>query len=365
MSFTSTVVFAAPRPSYTYNDFAHELLWIPNDFDYKNLDSLKGQAALDKARNSTAGILLQAPSARFLVIYLHSNAEDIGISYDFAHSLSHLLEVHVFLVEYPGYGICPGPCSEEGMKKAVDNAYRFVREVLQWPAQDILIMGRSLGAAIALDLATRVECHGLILVAPFLSLKDVVGSFVGVLARALVGEMFDNEKHIVDVNVPTLIIHGGTDWLVPKDQVQKLFDLCPHKTKRFVCHETMGHNDDLMAKADLLIWPMLCFFQLPDYTFDEIRIPPEAFDKRLCLDYHVAPSEMQWWFRRSVPGRGPQSTKQKQRDQIEKSSNNSITTPTTTSSVKSEDDEDTSSIVWLGWPGKENYDEDHSNYDDY
>jgi len=58
-------------------------------------------------------IFLQCTNARYLVLYLHSNGEDIGLCYQFAQGLRMILEVHVLLVEYPGYGISPGHCSEE------------------------------------------------------------------------------------------------------------------------------------------------------------------------------------------------------------------------------------------------------------
>jgi len=197
-----------------------------------------------------------------------------------------VLEVHVLLVEYPGYGICPGHCSEETLFAAARTAFHFVCEVLRCPAEDVIIFGRSLGASLAIRLASTVTCHGLILVAPFLSLVEAVQGFVGGLANVLVHDTFSNRNYVRKVKVPMLVIHGLKDRLIPCSHGQGIFDLCPHDKKLLVTPKTMGHNTDLLSHADLLIRPMLRFFSLPDYNFDELHVPPQAFDKRLCLQYH-------------------------------------------------------------------------------
>lgn len=233
-------------------------------------------------------VFLQCTNARYLVFYLHSNGEDIGLCYQFAQGLRMVLEVHVLLVEYPGYGICPGQSSEETLFQASKTAFRFVSEVLHWPAEDVIIMGRSLGASLAIRLAGTVTCHGLILVAPFLSLVEAVQGFVGGLAKVLIHDdcAFNNRDYISKVQVPVLLIHGQKDRLVPCSHGQGLFQLCRHEKKMLVTPKLMGHNTDLLSHADLLIRPMLRFFALPDYNFDELHVPPQAFDKRLCLQYH-------------------------------------------------------------------------------
>mmetsp|Transcript_66792 Transcript_66792/g.215261 ORF Transcript_66792/g.215261 Transcript_66792/m.215261 type:complete len:360 (+) Transcript_66792:111-1190(+) len=276
MSLFEALLFPVPRPSYDMHSFPNELLWIPWGLDYGKC----------KAGDSVPALFLQCPNARYLVLYLHSNGEDIGLCHAFGCGLRAVLEVHVLLVEYPGYGICPGRCSEESLWAAAVAAFRFASEVLRCPAEDVIVMGRSLGAATATRLASSTECHGLILVAPFLSLVDAVGEYVGGLAKLLVSDIFSNRRRIGGVQVPTLVIHGKQDCLVPCTQGQRLFELCPHERKLLVTPEEMEHNSDLLSDPEFLVRPMLRFFSLPDYSFDELLVPPQAFDKRLCLQYH-------------------------------------------------------------------------------
>lgn len=275
-SFVSSLLFPVPTPSYSYHSYPGELLWIPSSLDYSKCPS----------GDSIPAVLLRSVGARYLIIYFHSNGEDIGLSYPFGCGLSTVLEVHVLLVEYPGYGICPGQCSEESLAQMSRAAFNFATEVLRWPAEDIILMGRSLGTAVATRLAGSVNCHGLVLVAPFLSLVDAVSQYIGGLAQMLIKDTFSNQDWMHKVQVPLLVIHGKQDRLISPDKGKQLYEVCSHAKKMFIAPEEMGHNADLLASADFLVRPMLRFFNLPDYSFVDLIVPQEAFNKRHCPQYH-------------------------------------------------------------------------------
>lgn len=165
-------------------------------------------------------------------------------------------------------------------------ALRFAVDVLQWPIGDIIVMGCSLGAAVATQLACSSKCHGLVLVAPFVSLADAAWRFVGFLAPLVAGDLFDTRAHMAQVKIPTLIIHGQSDNVIPCDQGKLLYDVCPCEKKLFVSPKDMHHNIDLLSHTDYLLRPVLRFFALPDYAFYEPIVPESAFDRRLCPQYH-------------------------------------------------------------------------------
>ncbi|CAL1146446.1 unnamed protein product [Cladocopium goreaui] len=217
--------------SYSATSFPGELLWIPKSLDYAKCE--KGTAL--------PGILLNCLHARYFVLFLHSNGEDIGMCHTFASRLRDLLEVHVLLVEFPGYGLCSGKPSEDSLQSAADACFRYVREVLQVAPADIIVMGRSMGAAVALSLAEKFYFGGLVLIAPFLSLRDALGQYTGAkMSEMMLDEVFCNKERIKGVKVPTLVIHGQKDRLIDSSQGQQLFDLCPSRKKLFVCPEEMG-----------------------------------------------------------------------------------------------------------------------------
>lgn len=223
-------------------------------------------------------LFLKYPSARFLIFYLHSNAEDLGKCYSFCHVLREQFQVHVLAVEYPGYGLCPGgPATADSVTENAFVVFRFVREVMQWPTDSIKIFGRSIGTGPAISLAVQYKVSGLILVAPFLSIKELVNDTVGVFSY-LVEERFPSKDRMHLVRSPALIIHGQKDALIPYRHGTLLYELCRSR-KLLVCPEGMEHNSNLLKDVGYLVAPMLQFFSLPDYCFKDIDVPGWAYNQ--------------------------------------------------------------------------------------
>lgn len=267
----SRVLFPRPPASYTVDSYPGELLWVPR--------SLNPQTAAPE--DCVPLCLLQCKSARFLVIYIHSNFEDIGKCHSFCNTLREKLHVHVLAVEYPGYGICPGvQCDERGSTENAHVAVRFANEVLRWPFENIVIFGRSIGTGPATALAAQHRFAGLVLVCPFLSVKDLFRDYIG-LAADLVRERFPTKDLITHIRSPCLIVHGQSDSMIPVTHSRQLYDACPTR-KCFVSPQEMDHNADLLVDLRYLISPMIDFFGLPEYRFIDMQVPTWAFDKNLC-----------------------------------------------------------------------------------
>jgi len=263
----SRLIFPAPPPSYGIGSFPRELIFVPKDLVLNR--NCPPEACIPC-------LFLKFPSARFLILYLHSNAEDIGRCYRFCHVLRVQFQVHVLAVEYPGYGICPGgPATAESVTQNALAAFRFVREVLEWPLDGIKVFGRSIGTGPAISLAVQYRVAGLILVAPFLSIKRLLQDALGVLS-CFVEERFPSEKRMHLVQSPVLIIHGQKDTLVPCQHSAELFLRCRQR-KTLICPEDMEHNTNLLLHRSYLLVPMLQFFSLPDYSFEDFRVPAWAF----------------------------------------------------------------------------------------
>ena len=144
--FVSRILFPAPLPSYTVDSFPTELIWVPRKYGPDG-------AAVCSPDEHVPCLFLPYSSARFLVLFFHSNAEDIGKCYAFCNILREQFQVHVLAVEYPGYGICPGVCDEKSVMENAFAAFKFVIDVLHWPLDGIKIFGRSIGTGPALALA--------------------------------------------------------------------------------------------------------------------------------------------------------------------------------------------------------------------
>eukprot|EP00927_Polykrikos_kofoidii_P066324 TRINITY_DN6194_c0_g1_i2.p1 TRINITY_DN6194_c0_g1~~TRINITY_DN6194_c0_g1_i2.p1 ORF type:complete len:605 (+),score=101.13 TRINITY_DN6194_c0_g1_i2:213-2027(+) len=274
MSFdiVSRVLFPTPEASYGADDFPEELIWIPRNLDPET----------SGPEDCIPCLLILSPSARFTVLYLHSNAEDLGRCYGFCSLVRHQFQVHVVAVEYPGYGICPGgQASEESVTDNAFVAFRFIRETLEWPLDGIILLGRSIGCGPALSVAVQHNVYGVAIVCPFLSVQELCKDHIGVFAR-LINDRFANKDHVPLLESPLLIVHGKKDVVVPVSHGERLYQLCRSR-KRFVSPAEMEHNTNIHSDPNYFVLPMLQFFSLPDYCFDEIKVPRWVYDKRFAI----------------------------------------------------------------------------------
>lgn len=264
--------FPAPKPSYTIKSFPEELILVPRADGEK-----------------VPCLFLPFRHARFVIIYFHANAEDLGLCYTFCTIIRDLFQVHMLAVEYPGYGICPGHCDEDGIMANATAAMRFALDTLQWPCDGIKLLGRSLGTGPAVALAAQYDVAGVILVTPFLSIREIFKAQVGNLAE-FVTDRFPNYKLAGKIESPTLIIHGQQDTLIPISHSKRIYEAVPAK-KMMVCPAAMTHNTSLLANVGAFVLPMTQFFSLPDYTFEDIEVPQWVFPDAAMEDLQPAPKD--------------------------------------------------------------------------
>jgi len=254
------LIFPAPAASYDIDSFPDELLLIPGEDGGK-----------------IPCIFLPFKHARFLIIYFHANAEDLGVCYSFCKIMRDLFQVHVLAVEYPGYGICPGTTSEAGILSNATAAVRFAIDTLKWPSDGIKLFGRSLGTGPCMALATQYDVAGVVLVSPFTSIQSLFRAQIGALAD-MVQDRFRSVDIASKVMSPTLIIHGQEDKLIPIEHGKTLYDLLKTR-KMMVCPANMGHNTSLLKNIGSFVLPMTQFFSLPDYTFEDIEVPSWCYPR--------------------------------------------------------------------------------------
>lgn len=264
----TSMLFPTPNATYNIDSFPGELIWVP----FTPPDSgLRGCS-------SVPCLLLLYESARFLILFFHSNAEDLGRCRWFCLFLREQFQCHILAVEYPGYGVCSGTATRESILANAHAALEFATESLRLPLEQIKIFGRSIGTGPALHLASKYKVAGLVLVTPFLSIRQLFKDKVGPLSK-LVEEWFPNDEAMQAVDSPTLIIHGREDKIIPYLHGEELYKLCQSR-KLFISPKNMDHNTNLTSNVSYLILPMFRFFSLPDYSFKELKVPSWAFEKR-------------------------------------------------------------------------------------
>jgi fermentation-respiration switch protein FrsA (DUF1100 family) len=175
-------------------------------------------------------------NARVSTLLLHGNAGNL------THRAPYMLLLKaagssVLALDYRGYGRSDGRPSEKGLYADADAAY----EHLKSRGSPIVIHGESLGSAVAVELACRRPCAGLVLEAPFTSARDVAATVLPGIGPLLVSG-FDSKQRIARLRTPLLVLHGDRDEVIPFRLGRALFDAAP-EPKTFWTVRGAGHND--------------------------------------------------------------------------------------------------------------------------
>ncbi|MDF8263806.1 alpha/beta fold hydrolase [Luteipulveratus flavus] len=160
-----------------------------------------------------ASIARTADPAAPTVVYLHGNGSDLTT----VHPLADLLRgqgVTFVAVEYPGYGrMADRPATETGIYDTVDAMLHHLSA-----AHDIcrpVLVGESLGSAVATEMAVRGHGERLVLISAFTSMLAMFRRRAPGYPKLLLRDRFDTLAKIEAVTLPTLLIHGSADVLVP------------------------------------------------------------------------------------------------------------------------------------------------------
>lgn len=270
-AIANRVIFPSPQPSYTAQDFRQHLCWIPWNRD------ICGTLGDDPvAAGGIPCLWLPAARAANVMLYLHGNAEDMGMSFSFLQHMRNQFKVNVLAVEYPGYGLLNGlPSSEKTVNDVVLTIFRFLVDDMRVRYDRIYVFGRSIGSGPAVKIASSFPIGGLILVSAFVSIKGAVESIAGPAAAMFFRERFPNAALIKNVQCPTLFIHGEKDTLIPATHSLELFRKCRGR-KVFITPPRMDHNSNLWMDAQFLAVPAINFFGLPGFCTDNPPKMPAA-----------------------------------------------------------------------------------------
>ena len=192
------------------------------------------------------------PASEKVFLWFHGNAENIVDGLERLRLYSRL-GINALAVDYRGYGKSEGSPNEIGVYRDADAAYDYLIQERHIQPKNIIVFGHSLGGAVAIDLASRRECGGLIVQSSFTSMKDMGRRFFRIpLFEYIPKSKFDSLAKIRRVRAPILIVHGSRDEVVPFSMGQRLFQAAP-EPKFFFRVEGAGHNDIVEAgREDLL-----------------------------------------------------------------------------------------------------------------
>ena len=151
------------------------------------------------------------------IAYFGGNAEDVALNIpEFAR---YFPEHAVYLVNYRGYGGSTGTPTEGGLY----NDANAVFDLIQAGHRNVSLIGRSLGAAVALHLATARSADKLVLITPFDSLSRLAREFYPIFPTSLLlKDKYDSLGRASRINVPVLMLVAEYDEIVPGDSYERL-----------------------------------------------------------------------------------------------------------------------------------------------
>ena len=183
-----------------------------------------------------------------VVLYFHGNAGNISHRIEIARFF-HEKNLSFFIIDYRGFGKSQGRPSEQGTYLDALAAYEYLVQVRGVPAEKIVLYGKSLGAAVAIDLAARVKAGALISESAFTSSADVakdIYKFIPIWF--FVTQKYDSLKKVGKIDMPKLFIHSKNDEIIPFRHGERLFEAAREPKEFYVMQG--GHNDAFYIASD-------------------------------------------------------------------------------------------------------------------
>jgi len=192
------------------------------------------------------------PQRDLTLLFLHGNAGNISHRGDSLRIFSDL-GLDVLIIDYRGYGRSSGTPSEAGVYADAAAAWRWLTRERGVPAGRILLFGRSLGGAVAAQLAGRLATEAdpeqqpaaLIVESAFDAIDSLARHHYPLLAAVIPLRMrFPAAEAIARVRCPVLVLHSPEDEIVPYALGRRLFAAAP-EPKRFIDLHG-GHNQGFL-----------------------------------------------------------------------------------------------------------------------
>jgi len=194
------------------------------------------------------GWYIPAPQARATVLFCHGNAGNISHRLD-SIRIFHGLGLNVFIFDYRGYGTSSGRPGEKGIALDAGAAWQWLTQVKRADPARLIIFGRSLGAAVAAELACSRAAAAVILESAFTSYPDFGAELYPWLPVRLIAEYrYATIEHVTALRIPILVVHSPDDELVPFRHGRAIFEACAQP--KYFLEISGGHNEGFLLSGD-------------------------------------------------------------------------------------------------------------------
>jgi fermentation-respiration switch protein FrsA (DUF1100 family) len=192
------------------------------------------------------------------IVFFHGNAGNMGHRLQNCRGLYHNLHCNILLVEYRGYGLSEGHPSEEGLYIDAKASLDYIFSRTDVNHSEVIVFGRSLGGAVAVDLVSKEEYGSkiwcLVVENTFSSIPDMAKVLLGwrllqYFPLCFYKNKFVSYQKMKHLRVPTLFISGMADTLVPPRMMSELYNSCRSIRKQLLQIPDGTHNETWTAQG--------------------------------------------------------------------------------------------------------------------
>jgi len=232
------------QPALLYKP-VRQVLYTPEelDLDYEEVEFITSDGL------ALSAWFIPAQNAKTTVLFCHGNGGNIMHRLDTINIL-YELGLNCFIFDYRGYGNSQGTPTEQGTYLDAQAAYHWLTNDKKISPDNIIIFGRSLGGAIAANLAASVRSKALVVESTFTSYVDIGKKFYPYMpVRWFARFGYQTVDSLKKVNCLVMVVHSSTDDLVPFEFGRELYRVA-NEPKKFV--EIYGsHNDGFLVSSEI------------------------------------------------------------------------------------------------------------------
>jgi fermentation-respiration switch protein FrsA (DUF1100 family) len=210
------------------------------------------------------GWFVPAPTpARFTILVFNGNAGNRSFRARLASSFARQ-GMATLLFDYRGYGGNAGRPAEEGLARDARAARRYLATRADVDITRIVYFGESLGAAVAIRLASEVPPFALVLRSPFTSLTEVGRHHYPFLpVKLMLRDRYPSIDRVASLTCPILVIAGDRDSIIPVEQSRRLYEAVT-APKHLVVIPGADHNDEALFDGSQVVQSVLAFLAASD-----------------------------------------------------------------------------------------------------
>jgi alpha-beta hydrolase superfamily lysophospholipase len=213
---------------------------IPKDFIYNFPQAFQEINLKTKDRETINALHFTLNQSKGVVLFFHGNKGNLQ---RWGHIAPYLLDYgyEVFIMDYRSYGKSTGEFNEQKMYEDAVLAYDYLKN--QYSDEQIVVYGRSLGAAFASEVGVQRNPKHIVLEAPFYNLKRATQFYFALSPYFLLKYQFKNNEKVGKIQSPITFFHGDEDRTTSFDQSKELFSLVTSSEKEFVPIPNATHHN--------------------------------------------------------------------------------------------------------------------------